>query len=280
MMLDQNVFPVLTDLELQLPMYLTSAGGWTNQERIDRPDGYFSYQWIQCVRGQGRLELGGSAPGAADVSEGQGMLLYAGVPHRYYAVQEPWSVCWVTFQGGVVPDVLEQLQLLESGVYTVSDPEALRLRLERAADVLRGGDPFRGYEGSAVLYPLLLELAKQASFKAGGSRQQRLQSIAPMLRLIEDRYAEALTLEDLAGALDVTPQYACALFRRSLGMRPFEYVTKHRLRRAKELLLADGALPVAEVGRRVGYEHTSYFIKLFKQQEGLTPTEFRRQFLG
>ncbi|TLS49659.1 AraC family transcriptional regulator [Paenibacillus antri] len=276
-MRDRNFFPVLTELELQLPMYLTSAGGWINQERTDRPDGFFSFQWIQCLRGQGRLELGGAA---ADVGEGQGMLLYAGVPHRYYAVQEPWSVVWVTFHGSVVPEMLERLRLKESGVYTVSEPESLLEQLDRAAEVMSGSDPLRGYEGSALLYRLLLDLAKRSSFKAGGSRQQHLQSIAPMLRLIEERYADDLSLDDLAGSLGVTPQYACALFRRSFGMRPFEYVTKHRLRRAKELLLADFSLAVAEVGRRVGYGHTSYFIKLFKQQEGMTPSQFRQLFLG
>ncbi|HZG83313.1 AraC family transcriptional regulator [Paenibacillus sp.] len=276
-MRDTNHFPVLTDLELQLPMYITSAGGWINQERIDRPDGFHSFQWLQTLRGQGRLELGGTQ---ADVAEGQGILLYAGVPHRYYAVQEPWSVQWVSFQGSVVPDLLERLHLRESGVYSVAEAGTLIARMERAYEVVGGNDPFRGYEGSSILYALLLDLAKWASFKTGGSRQQHLQSIAPMLRLIEERYNEDLTLDDLAGTLNVTPQYACALFRRSFGMRPFEYVTKYRLRRAKELLLADAALPVGDVGRRVGYEHTSYFIKLFKKQEGITPSQFRRLFVG
>lgn len=276
-MMDQNFFPVLTDLELQLPMYVTSAGGWINQDRTDRPNGFDSFQWIQCLNGQGRLELGGAY---AEVAEGQGMLLFAGVPHRYYAVQEPWSVQWVTFQGSVVPELLESLRLRGSGVYSVSEAGVLHERLNRAANVMSGSDPFRGYEGSALLYGLLLDLAKWSSLKTGGSRHQHLQSIAPMLRLIEERYADDLSLNDLAGSLGVTPQYACALFRRSFGMRPFEYVTKYRLRRAKELLLADTSLPVANIGHRVGYSHTSYFIKLFKKQEGVTPSQFRRMFTG
>ena len=282
-MMNSNVFPVLTELELQLPMYLTSAGGWINQERVDRPNGYDSYQWIQCLGGRGRLEFSGtagsSAEGAAEVSPGQGMLLYPNAPHRYFAVEEPWSVAWVTFRGSVVPEVLEKLQLRE-GVYTAAEPDELRAGIGRAAQVLAGSDPFRGYEGSSLLYRLLLSLARGASFQGGGSRQQRLASIEPMLRLIESRFAEDLALGEIAAALGVTPQYACMLFKRSLGMRPFEYITKFRLRKAKEMMIADGALPVAEVGRRVGYPNTSYFIKLFKREEGLTPTEFRRQFLG
>ena len=278
-MLNSNVFPVLTELEWQLPMYLTSAGGWVNQERIDRPNGFDAYQWLQCIEGRGRLEFGGTGEGSADVSAGQGMLLYPHTPHRYYALEEPWTVVWVTFRGSAVPEVLEKLQLRE-GVYTAAEPEALRVGVEEAAEVLAGGDPFRGYEGSALLYRLLLGLARSASFQGRGSRQQRMASVEPMLRLIESRYAEDLELSDIAAALGVSPQYACMLFRRSLGMRPFEYVAKFRLRKAKEMLLSDGGLSVAEVGRRVGYPNTSYFIKQFKRSEGVTPTEFRRQFLG
>jgi AraC family transcriptional regulator of arabinose operon len=274
---DENIFPVLTDMELRLPIYLTSAGGWRNQDRIQREEGFPSYQWLLCLSGQGRLELGGVP---VDVSEGQGFLLLPRVPHRYYAIQEPWTVRWVTFHGWVVPELLERFQLNESGVYSVANSDELLSAMEEAVRVLKGDDPFRGYEGSSLLYRMLLDLAKNASFKSGSSRKQHLQRLGPMLRYIEERFAEELTLDDLAGCIDVTPQYACSLFRRSFGMRPFEYITRYRLRKAKELLLGDMSLTVVQVGRLVGYAHTSYFIKLFKEHEGMTPSQFRQLYAG
>jgi AraC family transcriptional regulator of arabinose operon len=274
---DENIFPVLTDMELRLPLYLTSAGGWRNQDRIHREDGFPSYQWLLCLGGEGRLEVGGAA---ADVTEGQGMILLPRVPHRYYAVQEPWTIRWVTFHGWIVPELLERFQLNDSGVYSVANSEELLSTMQEAARVLRGDDPFRGYEGSSLLYRMLLDLAKNASLKSGSSRKQHLQNLTPMLRLIEEKYAEELTLDELAGCIRVTPQYACSLFRRSFGMRPFEYITRYRLRKAKELLLGDVSLPVTQVGRLVGYAHASYFIKLFKEHEGMTPSQFRRLYEG
>ncbi|WP_199617186.1 AraC family transcriptional regulator [Paenibacillus alkalitolerans] len=276
-MVDENIFPVLTDMELRLPLYLTSAGGWRNQDKIQRADGFPSYQWLLCLSGQGRLELGGVT---AEVSEGQGMILLPRLPHSYYAVQEPWTVRWVTFHGWVVPELLERFQLNDSGVYSVANAEELLSTMQEAARVLKGDDPFRGYEGSSLLYRMLLDLAKNASLKSGSSRKQHLQNLTPMLRLIEQKYAEDLTLDELAGSIRVTPQYACSLFRRSFGMRPFEYITRYRLRKAKELLLEDVTLPVIEVGRLVGYAHSSYFIKLFKEHEGMTPSQFRRLYAG
>lgn len=55
--MDSNIFRVITDLELKLPLYVTSAGGWSNQEAMDRPDGFPDYQWIQTWSGTGQLEL-------------------------------------------------------------------------------------------------------------------------------------------------------------------------------------------------------------------------------
>ncbi|MNJ00150.1 Bifunctional transcriptional activator/DNA repair enzyme AdaA [compost metagenome] len=73
----------------------------------------------------------------------------------------------------------------------------------------------------------------------------------------------------------MTPQHTCLLFQQTLGMRPFAYLTRYRLRKAKELLLQE-QLEVREIAKRVGYEDTSYFIKLFKRQEGVTPIRFRK----
>jgi AraC family transcriptional regulator of arabinose operon len=269
-----NIFPVLTALDLRLPIYVTSAGGWVHQEPIHRESGHHSFQWIQCLDGKGQLDLFGAK---ADVAKGQGMLLYAGVPHQYYAIEEPWSVQWVTFQGGVANELLERLNLRESGVYTVAETVVLEEQMDSIAEILKGHDPFQNVEVSTQLYRLLLNLSKSANFKSGASPRKHLQNLAPMLRLIETRYAEDLSLDDLADCMHVTPQYTCALFRRCFGMRPFEYVAKYRVQRAKELLIADRFMSVSEVGQRVGYPHTSYFIKLFKAQEGMTPNQFRQQ---
>jgi transcriptional regulator GlxA family with amidase domain len=68
-------------------------------------------------------------------------------------------------------------------------------------------------------------------------------------------------------------------FRRATGYSPIEYVQAARIEEAKRLF-ESGTCLVDEVSRRVGYEDTVSFRRLFKRQVGITPSDYRKQFGG
>jgi AraC-like DNA-binding protein len=59
-------------------------------------------------------------------------------------------------------------------------------------------------------------------------------------------------------------------------MRPFEYVTRYRLKCAKELLLNQNDYPIKTIAAMVGYNDTSYFCSTFREYEDCSPLEFKR----
>ena len=65
-------------------------------------------------------------------------------------------------------------------------------------------------------------------------------------------------------------------FKELVGRPMFEYLTKLRVQRAKELL-QETKLALYEVSSRVGYESDLAFTKTFKKHTGLTPTRYRKQ---
>ncbi|MDQ1910992.1 AraC family transcriptional regulator [Paenibacillus sp. GD4] len=270
--MDSNIFRVITDLELKLPLYVTSAGGWSNQEAMDRPDGFPDYQWIQTWSGTGQLELKDKT---YTVGPGQGMLLYAKEAHRYHPVREPWTVRWVSFNGAQAASMLASFRFEASQVLYLTNPGSLWNKLHDIQTVLRAQDPLGSIECSSLTYQLLLDLFLYASTSEVRSKQQHFEQLGPVFTYIAENYDKTVTLEEMAQQLGVTPQHTCLLFQQTLGMRPFAYLTRYRLRKAKELLLQE-QLEVREIAKRVGYEDTSYFIKLFKRQEGVTPIRFRK----
>lgn len=60
------------------------------------------------------------------------------------------------------------------------------------------------------------------------------------------------------------------------GLSTSEYIRKLRMRKAEKLLI-EGKFTIAEVGYRVGINTTPYFRKLFKEEFGMTPTEYLNQ---
>ena len=91
---------------------------------------------------------------------------------------------------------------------------------------------------------------------------------------INYNYASPITLDDLCGAAGVSKQHLCLLFRNTLNMRPMEYAAKRRIQEAKALLMGTDK-SIEEISEEVGFGSESYFCKLFKRYEGMTPTDFR-----
>ncbi|AEI46141.1 AraC family transcriptional regulator [Paenibacillus mucilaginosus] len=271
--MDCNVFRVVTETDRALPVYVTGAGGWNHQEPMEREDGFPHFQWIQTVQGAGWFEAGGRTH---NVGPGQGMLLYPHEKHRYAPVKEPWTVRWVSFDGAYVKEMLGASRLDASQGLFLTNPELLLSRMHAILLLMDSKDPRAALESSALAYQFILDLYLYASPSEVRSKEQHYEQLAPVFHYIAEHYPEPVSLQDMAGQLGVTPQHTCLLFQQTLGMRPFAYLTLYRLRKAKELLLQEPSLEVRTVAARVGYEDSSYFIKLFKGQEGITPSRFRK----
>jgi signal transduction histidine kinase/AraC-like DNA-binding protein len=89
------------------------------------------------------------------------------------------------------------------------------------------------------------------------------------------RYANVLSRDEIADHLGVTSGYLTRVFRKDLGLTPWEYLTQLRIARAKHLLGED-ALSITEVAGRVGYDDPAYFSRVFLKETGHTPRAFRK----
>lgn len=268
------IYSVLTEVDYRLPLYLASIGAWTNQPEVVRKEGFRAFQWIQCLEGQGKLEIAGKT---MTVAKGQGMLLFPEIPHRYWPVIEPWTVRWVEFSGQFAVEHIRSLLFTESTVLHVTNPGPLLARMDEIAAVIQNKTSISSYESSQHLYGLLIDLFRYTSKSDYRSTlQQQYEHLSPVLQYIEGHNHEQISLQDLADQIGVTPTHLCVLFRQALGVRPFEYVNGHRIRKAKELLLQPEALEIQRISERVGFANPSYFNKIFKKYEGITPNAFRK----
>lgn len=98
------------------------------------------------------------------------------------------------------------------------------------------------------------------------------------LKYIQTHYAEELTLEALSSVVSVTPQYLSKLFKDDTGLTFKEYLTETRIE-ASKVLLKEGQLSIKDIGFKVGYNDTNYFIRSFKKYEGITPKDYQRMNL-
>jgi len=92
---------------------------------------------------------------------------------------------------------------------------------------------------------------------------------------LEAHASEALTLERLAREGGVSAFHFLRTFAEVTGVTPHQYLVRSRLRHAARLL-AQEALPIADIAYAVGFGDLSNFVRTFRRAAGSTPREFRR----
>ena len=88
--------------------------------------------------------------------------------------------------------------------------------------------------------------------------------------------AEHITLETFAAKFGITKTYFSHLFRDSTGVSFKQYLTSLRIEYAKRML-AEKELSIIDVGFECGFLTPSQFSRSFKQNTGMTPSEYRTQ---
>jgi AraC-like DNA-binding protein len=103
--------------------------------------------------------------------------------------------------------------------------------------------------------------------------------LAAALALIGERFAEPLTMGDCARAAGMSPTRFAHRFRERTGYAPMEYLRRLRVERARRLL-SDPSLSVKEVAARCGFPDQYHFSRVFRQTDGLPPSQYREAALA
>ncbi|MFB6365895.1 response regulator [Paenibacillus elgii] len=124
------------------------------------------------------------------------------------------------------------------------------------------------------LEKLVERFVDRALFASGAAEREYTPVIRQVLREVERRYGDELSLKTLSQAFHMNPVYLGQLFHKETGETFSDYVNKYRLAQAKALLV-ESNLKTSDISLKVGYTDTSYFYKQFRKYYGFSPTEYR-----
>lgn len=99
-------------------------------------------------------------------------------------------------------------------------------------------------------------------------------ALAEVFAVIEARYPRPLSLREVAAAVNISPGHLTSTVRRRTGRTVLDWIVERRMVQARRLL-AGTDLPVADVGRRVGYPDPGYFARVFARAHGVSPARWR-----
>lgn len=129
------------------------------------------------------------------------------------------------------------------------------------------------------LLELFITVDRTCSSKKGKNvPQQKLTVLRNFQQLIEKHFRSIRLPKEYADLLYITPNHLNALCQDLLGKTAGDLIRDRVLLEAKRLL-TNADMTVAEIANDLNFQDNSYFNRFFKKNEGVTPDEFRKNFL-
>lgn len=123
---------------------------------------------------------------------------------------------------------------------------------------------------------LLLESVCQTLFHTSPDATI-LQAVDALWNYIDQHFTQELDINAYAKEHGYHPVYLISQFSKLKQISPSKRITQKKLALAKELL-KNSDMSLQEIVNTVGFYDISYFSRLFKSQEGMTPGAFRKSF--
>lgn len=99
--------------------------------------------------------------------------------------------------------------------------------------------------------------------------------MAAVVEYIEAHYGDDLSLEMLAERANLSPSHFSRQFKKAVSSTPYDFILHIRIFQAKTMLL-ESRETTEVIAQRCGFNSLSNFIRAFKKQTHLTPTQFRQ----
>ncbi|MGN0002550.1 MAG: helix-turn-helix domain-containing protein [Sphingobacterium composti] len=147
-------------------------------------------------------------------------------------------------------------------------PELTEL-LNKFFSIMMGNNSLKSVYADLTFKEVIIRLMQSQSLLAleiGSSANGALMHLKEFVRR---HLTEKISIESLEKVANMSKSSLTRLFKKELGISPMEYVIRERLNRAKELLKMTKSVKESCFGS--GFSDVNYFVRLFKNREGVTP---------
>lgn len=209
---------------------------------------------------------------------GDCFLYFPNEEQLYYSDEEnPWEVLWVHWNGTYLKEFLVERGFHTSHVWTL---KSLNHMKQAILALLEEAEEFTILHPSTLsnlTYGILVELITQAVPITNTRGTKLYDKIVDLLPLMRECSNKPFQLEDWSEHLQISTFYFCKVFKKVTGMTPTRFITLCRIQKAKQLLIEKREWSVKQIAIEVGYPSISYFGRLFLENEGVTPMEYRNK---
>lgn len=255
------------------PFEINHLGTFHDQESIYREGYYPYYLWIFTESGSGEVIINGMK---YNVSNGQFFILFPNQHYSYKAISDKWIIHFIAVSGKSILEALNSFNIYEFGVYNLSNSGLFLEYLNRVISLSK--ENANELEYSKVCYSMLVDLLQSIQKFEYHDQATENFTVKKIVNFLESNYMNTnLSLDMLEEEIKFSKYHLERIFKAELGVSIIKYLLNLRLLKSRSILKNQPSLTVKEVCTLCGFESPSYFIKKFKQANGITPERYRKQ---
>ena len=97
-------------------------------------------------------------------------------------------------------------------------------------------------------------------------------------KYLQENYDRDVKLQEISDHFYISREYISRKFKQEFNENISDYIVRIRMEKAKSLL-KNSQLKIYEIAGMIGYQDDKYFRKVFKKVEGITPNEYRAEYM-
>ncbi|MBU2947187.1 AraC family transcriptional regulator [Zobellia uliginosa] len=166
--------------------------------------------------------------------------------------------------------------LMDYNFHFVNDAGIFQI-LQRLLFLFSENHPSKDFFVDNMLRELIIRILQTNERKIYSNSTLQLNAnsrLATVIRYIREHLHEPLSIEDLSNKACLSPSHFHRVFKTELGISPIEFINNERIKLAVGLL-QDSKRSIKNVYLQCGFESRSYFNRVFKSHQHLSPSEYQ-----
>lgn len=240
-----------------------------------RPEGRKDYQLIIVVAGEALFK---HREEDILLKSGDVIILPPKIKNHYFFYPDN-NIIWIHFTGSSVEGILSDYSLQGYTKYSVADAEDFLWYAEKIIEEFHLKHVGYMNNCNASLLNILTLLKRKIDSQINSHSDRFVPEIAAVLEDMKMNFSENKDIGEFAKMCNLSPSRFAHLFAKTVGTSPYKYILNLRIKQGKYLLMNTN-LSISDIAKSVGYDDPLHFSRIFKKYEGLSPTQFKKQYIN
>ncbi len=211
------------------------------------------------------------------VKSGHFILIQPGYWHSYTPGKETgWEEYYIGFDGPILSHVAQEIYKINNINHLKTNNSDFALPI---LDLMLKYGKENTEDAHTILKALLMHLMTNIRLDLKATNASAETLFFKARQYMEDNLSKKISLDDIANHLGVSNSFFRKEFQKESGIAPATFLGRVRLQTSKYLLLSSN-YSIKEISVKCGFSTSDYYCKFFRDNTGMTPSEFRAQGAG